>query len=174
MGSRNLQAKLVSFDLRGQAIKKMSTLERAIVIATEAHTGQVDKAGAPYILHPLRLMLQMDKTEDRIVAVLHDVVEDTDWTLEGLRREGFSKVIIDAIDSVTWRPHEDYEDFIQRNIQNPIGSRVKLADLRDNCDLSRIANPKAKDFKRVDTYRWAIRTIEGHRREEPNRRKHAI
>jgi (p)ppGpp synthase/HD superfamily hydrolase len=140
----------------------MSTLEKAIVIAAEAHAGQVDKAGAPYILHPLRLMLQMEKTEDRIVAVLHDVVEDTDWTLEGLRKEGFHQVIIDAIDSVTWRKHEDYEDFIQRAAQNQIGSRVKLADLRDNSDLSRIANPQAKDFKRVDKYRWAIRMIEGH------------
>ena len=140
----------------------MSTLERAIVIATEAHAGQVDKAGAPYILHPLRLMLQMDKTEDRIVAVLHDVVEDSDWTLQRLRGEGFTRDIINAIDSVTWRKHEDYEDFIQRSIQNSIGCRVKLADLRDNSDLSRISDPKEADFKRVDTYRWAIREIEGH------------
>lgn len=162
MGSRNLQAKFVSFDFRGLAIIKMSTLERAVVIAAEAHAGQVDKAGAPYILHPLRLMLQMDKTEDRIVAVLHDVVEDTDWTLEGLRKEGFSRVIIDAIDSVTRRPYEDYDDFVQRSIQNPIGSRVKLADLRDNCDLSRITNPKEADFKRVDKYRQSIRLIEGN------------
>jgi (p)ppGpp synthase/HD superfamily hydrolase len=141
----------------------MSTLEKAIMIAAEAHAGQVDKAGAPYILHPLRLMLQMERTEDRIVAVLHDVVEDTDWTHERLRGEGFTRDIIDAIDSVTWRKHEDYEDFIQRSIQNPIGRRVKLADLRDNCDLSRIANPKTKDFERVDKYRWAIRTIEGYK-----------
>jgi hypothetical protein len=138
----------------------MSTLDRAIVIAAEAHTGQVDKAGAPYILHPLRLMLQMEKTEDRIVAVLHDVVEDTDWTLARLRNEGYTQVIIDAIDSVTWRKHEDYEDFIQRSIQNPIGRRVKLADLRDNCDLSRIAKPTETDFKRVAKYRQAIRMIE--------------
>lgn len=140
----------------------MSTLERAIVIAAEAHAGQVDKAGAPYILHPLRLMLQMEKPEDRIVAVLHDVVEDTDWTLQRLRDEGFAQVVINAIDSVTWRKYEDYEDFILRASRNPIGRRVKLADLHDNCDLSRIANPKAKDFKRVDTYRWAIKTIEGN------------
>jgi (p)ppGpp synthase/HD superfamily hydrolase len=132
------------------------------VIAAEAQAGQVDKAGAPYILHPLRLMLPMERTEDRIVAVLHDVVEDTDWTLQRLRGEGFSRVVIEAIDSVTWRQYEDYEDFIQRAAQNPIGGRVKLADLRDNSDLSRIANPKAKDFKRVDKYRRAVRTIEEH------------
>jgi (p)ppGpp synthase/HD superfamily hydrolase len=140
----------------------MSTLERAVVIAAEAHAGQVDKARAPYIFHPLRLMLQMEKPEDRIVAVLHDVVEDTDWTLERLRNEGFSRVVIEAIDSVTWRPDEAYEDFIQRAAQNPTGSRVKLADLRDNCDLSRIANPSETDYKRVAKYRQAIKLIEGH------------
>ncbi len=140
----------------------MGTLERAILIAAEAHAGQVDKAGAPYILHPLRLMLQMENTEDRIVAVLHDVVEDTDWTLERLRKEGFPQSTIEAIDSVTWRKHEDYEDFILRAAKNPIGRRVKLADLRDNCDLSRIANPSETDYRRIDTYRWAIRTIDGY------------
>jgi (p)ppGpp synthase/HD superfamily hydrolase len=140
----------------------MSTLERAVVIAAEAHVGQVDKAGAPYILHPLRLMLQMGNTEDRIVAVLHDVVEDSDWSFEGLREEGFSKVILEAIDSVTRRPEEDYEDFILRSMQNSIGCRVKLADLRDNCNLSRIANPSETDFKRVAKYRQAIGVIEGH------------
>ena len=104
----------------------------------------------------------MENTEDRIVAVLHDVVEDTDWTLERLRKEGFPQGVIDAIDSVTWRKYEDFEDFILRAAQNPIGRRVKLADLRDNSNLGRIAKPSKTDFKRVDKYRWAIRTIEGH------------
>jgi (p)ppGpp synthase/HD superfamily hydrolase len=140
----------------------MSTLERAVVIAAEAHAGQVDKAGAPYILHPLRLMLQMEKTDDRIVAVLHDVVEDTDWSLERLRAEGFSTVVIEAIDSVTRRQDEDYDEFILRTTKNSIGSRVKLADLRDNCDLSRIANPSETDYKRITKYRQAIKLVEGY------------
>ena len=140
----------------------MSTLEQAIVIAAKAHAGQVDKAGAPYILHPLRLMLQMEKPEERIVAVLHDVVEDSDWSLEQLREEGFSPKIIEAIDSVTRQQDEDYDEFIGRTTRNSIGSRVKLADLRDNCDLSRIANPSETDYQRIAKYRQAIRMVEGY------------
>jgi len=139
----------------------MSTIERAVAIAAEAHTGQIDKAGAPYLLHPLRLMLQMETTEDRIVAALHDVVEDSDWSLECLRREGFSRVIIEAIDSVTRRQSETYEEFVLRAAQNSIGRRVKLADLRDNCDLNRIANPTEKDLERTTKYKHAIILLEG-------------
>jgi (p)ppGpp synthase/HD superfamily hydrolase len=145
----------------------MSTLERAVVIAAEAHAGQVDKAGAPYLLHPLRLMLQMEKPEDRIVAVLHDVVEDSDWTLDRLGEEGFSPVVLEAIDSVTRRPDEDYDAFIQRSIQNSIGCRVKLADLRDNCDLSRIMNPSETDYRRTSKYKKAIGLIEGQAQRDP-------
>ena len=139
----------------------MSTIERAVAIAAEAHTGQIDKAGAPYLLHPLRFMLQMETTENRIVAVLHDVVEDSDWSLESLRREGFSKVIIEAVDSVTRRHGETYEEFVLRAAQNSIGRRVKLADLRDNCDLNRIANPTEKDLERTAKYKRAIVLLEG-------------
>ena len=139
----------------------MSTIERAVTIAAEAHTRQIDKAGAPYLLHPLRLMLQMETAEDRIVAVLHDVVEDSDWSLERLRREGFSRVIIEAVDSVTRRNSETYEEFVLRAAQNSIGHRVKLADLRDNCDLTRIANPTEKDLERTAKYKRAIVLLEG-------------
>ncbi len=138
----------------------MSTLERAVTIAAEAHAGQVDKAGAPYLLHPLRLMLQMEGPEERIVAVLHDVVEDSDWSLVRLVEEGFSKVVIEAIDSVTRRPGEDYEKFILRTSRNLIGRRVKLADLRDNCNLSRIGKPSENDFRRIDRYKYAIGFLE--------------
>lgn len=138
----------------------MSTLERAVAIAAKAHTGQVDKAGAPYLLHPLRLMLQMEEPEERIVAVLHDVVEDSDWSLARLVEEGFPRVVIEAIDSVTRRPGEDYEAFILRTSRNSIGCRVKLADLRDNCNLSRIGNPSENDFRRIDRYQWAIGFLE--------------
>lgn len=140
----------------------MSTLERAIVIAATAHAGQTDKAGAPYILHPLRLMLSMQSEQERIVAVLHDVVEDSDgdWTPEALRAEGFSREVVDAVVSVTRTEGESYEDFVARAATNSIGRRVKLADLRDNCDLSRIAAPTANDVKRVEKYRRAIALIE--------------
>ena len=124
----------------------MSTLERAIVIAAEAHAGVPDKAGAPYILHPLRMMMTMTSTEERIVAVLHDVCEDCPgWTLEILRGEGFSEEILAALDSVTKRKGEPYEEFVMRAVANPIGRRVKLADLVDNSDLSRISHPWARD-----------------------------
>ncbi len=139
--------------------KKMSTLERAISLAATAHQGQVDKAGAPYILHPLRMMLTLSNLEDRIVAILHDVVEDTEWTLEGLRAEGFGDAVIDAIEAVTKREGESYEDFIQRSAANAIGRRVKLADLRDNSDLSRLATVTGKDRVRLDKYRRAIEAL---------------
>jgi (p)ppGpp synthase/HD superfamily hydrolase len=139
----------------------LSTLERAIAIASEAHAGQVDKAGAPYILHPLRMMLSLSATDERIVAMLHDVCEDCPgWTFDRLRAEGFPDRIVEALDSVTKRDGEDYEAFVRRASANPIGRRVKLADLRDNCDLSRIAAPSERDLARIAKYRRAIDLIE--------------
>lgn len=138
----------------------MSTLERAIAIAAEAHAGQVDKAGEPYVLHPLRIMLRLSSNDDRIVAVLHDVCEDCPgWTLGRLGSEGFPGHIIDALNSVTKRDGEDYGDFVQRAAANPIGRRVKLADLQDNCDVSRIGLPSEGDLLRIEKYRQAIDLI---------------
>ncbi len=138
----------------------MSTLERAIAIAAAAHAGQVDKASRPYILHPLRVMLALDTTDDQIAGVLHDVVEDTDVTIEGLRADGFSEDVLAALDSVTKREGEDYPVFVLRAAANPIGRRVKLADLRDNSDLSRIDHPTQKDYARLARYRAAIEAIQ--------------
>lgn len=132
------------------------TLERAIVIAATAHAGQVDKGGAPYILHPLKVMLRMTTLEERIVAVLHDVVEDCAISLDDLRKEGFSEEVLTAIQSVTKVPGESYEDFVERAAQNPIGRVVKLADLEENSDLSRIASPSWEDLERIEKYRRAI------------------
>ena len=132
------------------------TLERAIAIAAAAHAGQVDKGGAPYILHPLKVMLRMTTLEERIVAVLHDVVEDCGISLNDLRKEGFSEEVLTAIESVTKVPGESYEDFVERAAQNPIGRVVKLADLEENSDLSRIASPSWDDLERVEKYRRAI------------------
>ena len=138
----------------------MSTLERAIAIAAEAHAGQIDKAGAPYVLHPLRMMLRVSSNNERIVAVLHDVCEDCPgWTFDRLRLEGFSDQIIEALNSVTKRDGEDYEEFVRRSAANPIGRRVKLADLHDNSDLGRIAEPSERDFRRLEKYRQAIDLI---------------
>lgn len=142
----------------------MSDLERAIAISVDAHRGAVDKAGAPYILHPLRVMLAQTTNEARIVGVLHDVVEDSAWTLEALRDEGFSETVLQALAAVTKRPDEKvsdegYERFVRRAATHPIGRTVKLADLQDNADLSRIAEPTPKDVARVARYRRAIAAL---------------
>lgn len=132
------------------------TLERAIAIAAAAHEGQVDKGGAPYILHPLKVMLRVNTLEERIVAVLHDVVEDCGISFDDLRKEGFSETVLMAIASVTKVPGESYEAFVERAAQNPIGRVVKLADLEENSDLSRIAQPSWEDLERVEKYRRAM------------------
>ena len=131
-------------------------LERAIEIAVTAHKGQKEKSGAPYILHPLRVMLSVESEEERIVGVLHDVVEDTPWTFDQLRDEGFSEAILAALDTVTIRENEDYSTFISRSADNVIGRPVKIADLRDNMDLSRIPQPTEKDHKRMEKYTKAM------------------
>ncbi|HRK34186.1 MAG TPA: HD domain-containing protein [Candidatus Hydrogenedentes bacterium] len=137
----------------------MSTLERAIAIAAEAHAGQTDKAGAPYILHPLRVMLQLQSNEDRIAGVLHDVIEDSAWKVDDLRLEGFPETVLEALDSVAKREGETYESFVERAGKNEIGRRVKLADLIDNSDLSRITAPSEKDHARIAKYRRAIKML---------------
>jgi hypothetical protein len=138
----------------------MSTLERAIAIAAQAHEGQTDRGGAPYILHPLRLMMSLATAEERIVAVLHDVVEDSELTFEDLQNEGFAPEVLEALKAVTKMEAEDYGDFVLRAAANPIGRRVKLADLRDNSDLSRIPAPTARDYERKAKYERAIAAIE--------------
>jgi (p)ppGpp synthase/HD superfamily hydrolase len=138
----------------------MSTIEHAIALAAKAHEGQRDLSGAPYILHPLRVMLSVATMEERIAAVLHDVIEDCDWTIDRLRAEGFAEAVITAVESLTRKQDEAYENFIQRVAANPIGRRVKLADLRDNSDLSRISNPTDLDYERLEKYRKAIAFLE--------------
>jgi guanosine-3',5'-bis(diphosphate) 3'-pyrophosphohydrolase len=130
----------------------MSTLERAIEIAARAHAGQVDKGGAPYILHPLRLMMSVTDPEQRMAAVLHDVVEDTAITPDDLRREGFSETIVSAVLALTKQEGETRMDAARRLAPNPVARAVKLADLRDNMDLSRLANVTEKDQARLREY----------------------
>jgi (p)ppGpp synthase/HD superfamily hydrolase len=135
------------------------TLERAIELAVENHKGQVDKAGKPYILHPLRLMMSVDSDDEKIVAVMHDIVEDTNITLDDLKIEGFSQQVVTAIGCVTKRKGEDYNSFIKRISRNPLATKVKLADLEDNMDLSRLDNVTEKDFERVEKYKKAKREL---------------
>ena len=139
----------------------MSTIEKAISIAIEAHKGQFDKAGDPYILHPLRVMFQMETKEEMIAAVLHDVLEDTAITSDQLKEMGFSERVLEALDSVTKKAGEKYEDFVQRAALHPIGKKIKLADLRDNMDLSRLEEITDNDIKRVKKYHGALKIIKG-------------
>lgn len=130
----------------------MIAIEKAISIAVEAHRGQVDKAEKPYILHPLRLMLKMTNEKEMVVAVLHDVVEDTGWTIEKLAEEGFNSEIIEAIKLLTHNKNESYEKYIEKIKSNELATRVKIADLEDNMDLKRIAKPKLNDYARISQY----------------------
>lgn len=136
----------------------MSTLERAIQIAASAHAGQVDKAGQPYILHPLRVMLRVDGDHERMAAVLHDVVEDTAITLEALAAEGFPAPVIEAVAALTKLPGESRLAAATRAAKNAIARHVKLADNAENMDLSRIPNPSEKDLVRVEEYK-AVRAL---------------
>jgi len=140
-------------------------LERAIEIAVEAHKGVVDKGGNPYVLHPLRMMFAVSNEEEKIVAVLHDVIEDSiDWEFERLEKEGFSATVIDALRSVTKiTEDEDYDAFVERAMTNPIGRRVKIADITDNLDVTRIGELAEKDMKRINKYKKALARLIGAR-----------
>ena len=138
----------------------MSSLERAVEIAAQAHAGQKDKAGAVYLLHPLRVMLNLDDATEaeRIVAVLHDVIEDSeDWTSDRLLEEGFSQEIVRALESVTKRPDEDYMTFVRRAGTNEIGRKIKHADIEDN--LRPLEDPTPKDCEKRALYREAARYL---------------
>ena len=155
----------------------MSTLQRAIEIASEAHKGQFDKAGRDYIEHPLRVM-EMGKTEEeKIVGVLHDVVEDTPWTFEALEAEGFAPEIIAVLKCVTKvSENENYDDFIERVKKNPLAVAVKINDLSDNMDIRRLPYLSDKDIKRLKKYLKAYKKLTGEplysiyaaRQENPN------
>lgn len=137
------------------------TLDRAIAIALEAHRGQTDKAGAPYILHPLRVMLALDTAEAQIVGVLHDVVEDCPaWTLDRLRAEGFSQAVVDGVEAVTRRAGESYPDFVDRAGLDALGRAVKIADLEDNLSPARALPPALQDEARMTRYRAALSQLQ--------------
>ena len=140
----------------------MSTLQRAIEIATEAHLGQFDKAGKEYIGHPLRVMEMGVTEEEKIVGVLHDIVEDTDWTFEMLEDEGFSQEVIAALKCVTKiSENENYDDFIERIRKNPLATAVKINDLSDNMDIRRLPYLSDKDVKRLKKYLKAYKKLTG-------------
>ena len=131
----------------------MATLERAIELAAKAHAGQVDKAGQPYILHPLRLMLSVRTPHERMAAVLHDIVEDTPTTFDDLVAEGFPPEVVAAVRALTKTDGEKRIAAAHRAAADPVARVVKLADVADNMDLSRIEAPTEKDYARLEEYR---------------------
>ena len=132
-------------------------LNEAIRIAVVAHNGQLDKGGKPYILHPLHLMNQlMFDTELATIAVLHDVVEDSDITLEHLYSSGFSDRICQALKCLTHRPEQSYEEYIQIISRNYDAIRVKRKDLEHNSDITRLKGVTDKDLKRMQKYHKAF------------------
>lgn len=137
----------------------MSILKRAVKLATEAHAGQLDKGGNPYILHPLAVMEQMSTETEKIVAVLHDVVEDTAVTLEDLRQYGFSEEVVSAIEALTRTKHEPYDLYIERVQRNALAVKVKIADMIHNSDITRIKSPTEKDYQRVQKYKALIEKL---------------
>lgn len=135
-------------------------LDRAKAIATSAHEGQVDKAGKPYIEHPMRVMNMGKTVEEKIAGVLHDVVEDSDWTFEMLEKEGIPKDVMDALRCVTkLSEEEDYDHFIERVKTNPLAVKVKLNDLKDNMDITRLGEVTEKDLTRLNKYIRAYRQL---------------
>nr|WP_248628950.1 HD domain-containing protein [Enterococcus cecorum] len=134
----------------------MLLYQQALAIAKDAHKGQVDKAGVDYIQHPLFVASLVEGELAKTVALLHDVVEDSDWTLEDLRKEGLPEEVVQAVGILTKKRNEKYEEYILRVKQNPLARQVKLADLKHNSDLSRLANVTDRDRKRVAKYQKAI------------------
>lgn len=132
----------------------------ALEIAKKAHKDQKDKSGEPYILHPLHLAEQMKTEETTIVALLHDVVEDSDFTIKDLEKEGFQKSIIEAVSLMTHADGVYYMDYVREIKKNPLAREVKLADLRHNSDLSRLKVIDKKALERRDKYLKAIALLE--------------
>ena len=129
--------------------------KKAIRLAFRAHEGQKDKAGLPYILHPVHLAEQMTTEDACVVALLHDVLEDTDVTEDELRAEGFTEPQLDAVKLLTRTKDEDYFDYVKRIRGNALAKTVKLADLEHNSDRTRIGTFSEKDEIRFQKYQKA-------------------
>lgn len=134
--------------------------EKAMQIAIKVHSGQVDKGGNDYIYHPMRVSDSCNSEEEKIVALLHDTIEDGNITSDYLLMQGFPNDIVDAVLSVSRNKDEDYFDFIRRCKSNPIGHSVKIADLKDNMDITRLNELTDKDVERLKKYHKAYKILE--------------
>ena len=133
--------------------------KKALKLCFEAHKNQVDKSGIPYVFHPFHLAEHMETEETVVVALLHDLVEDTDYTIAHLKEMGFPKTITEAIALMTHSADVEYMDYVAKIKTNPIAKAVKLADLRHNSDITRLDEVTEKDLKRVEKYAAAIKIL---------------
>jgi len=143
------------------------TLEDGIILATNAHRGQKDRNDEPYIMHPLRVAAQLWGYDERMVAVLHDVIEDTTVTLDDLRHAGYPDHVVAAVDAISKRKetNEPYSKYIQRVRASPLATKVKIADLCDNANLRRLPKVEAYDLRRLDRYNRALQYLLGRQDE---------
>ncbi len=137
--------------------------DKALLIAKRAHAGQKDKAGQDFILHPIRVAERCDDPRAKIVALLHDTIEDSNVTADYLLKEGFREEIVEAVLAVTRREGEDYDDYVRRAAQNELGYMVKRADLEDNMDIRRLPELTDRDVERLRKYLRAWRYLSSER-----------
>ena len=133
--------------------------DKAVKIALKAHEGQNDKAGSPYLLHVLRVMMRVEKIDEKIVALLHDVVEDSSTTIEDLAKEGFPANILKSVELLTKKKGEPYKDYIKKIGRNRLARVVKLADLKDNMDVTRLKKISLNDKLRINKYKEAYKLL---------------
>ena len=132
--------------------------KKALKLCFEAHKEQLDQSGMPYVFHPFHVAEEMNDEETTIVALLHDVIEDTNYTLDDLRNMGFSNTVIEAVEVMTHLPEVSYEDYLRNIKRNPIAKRVKLADIRHNADLTRldVIDEKAEYWKKKYQFAYQV------------------
>ena len=137
--------------------------KRAMKLCYKAHNGQVDKSGLPYVHHPLHLAEQMDDEDSTVVALLHDVVEDTDYTIKDIKGMGFGVAVAEALALLTHDPSVPYFDYVESIAENPLATKVKLADLEHNSDITRLNHePTSTDRERLQKYMKAKIILEKH------------
>ena len=138
----------------------MNLIEKSLQIALQAHAGKTDKAGGEYILHPLRVMAKMNTDVERSVALLHDVIEDSDITAEDLLAEGIPAEVVEAVQCLTRDENEDYLEFVARTKKNRLAAKIKMADIEDNIDVLRLKSLKEHDLERIQRYHAAWRLLQ--------------
>jgi hypothetical protein len=159
--------------------KQAKMLEKAVALAVKAHAGQRDKSGEPYVFHPLRMMLRSQTFEEKLVSVLHDVIEDSDYTLKELRQEGCPEDVLIAIEHLSRRNDESYDEFIERALSNALARKVKIKDLEDNMNLLRYGEIDEKISEKLAKYHRAWRRAQDAEQESngeclPERRRFVL